>query len=39
VTKAIDKVIKKEGAIYRIVVNVGRTKYKPALDFTTKEIK
>jgi len=38
VTKAIDEVIEKEGAVHGMVVNAGRTKHKPALDFTTEEI-
>jgi len=38
VTKAIDEVIEKEGVVHGMVVNAGRTKHKPALDFTTEEI-
>lgn len=37
-TKAVDQVIEQAGAIHGMVVNAGRTKHKPALDFTTEEI-
>lgn len=34
----MDKIIEEAGAIHGFVVNAGRTKHKPALDFTTEEI-
>ncbi|OCL05625.1 NAD(P)-binding protein [Glonium stellatum] len=37
-TKAVDEIIAKAGAIHGMVANAGRTKHKPALDFTTEEI-
>ncbi|GAB7365420.1 hypothetical protein MBLNU230_g6498t1 [Neophaeotheca triangularis] len=37
-TAAVDEIISKAGAIHGMVVNAGRTKHKPALDFTTEEI-
>lgn len=39
IQNAIDKIVEKEGAIHGMVCNAGRTKHKPALDFTTEEIK
>lgn len=38
VTKAVDEIVAKSGAIHGFVCNAGRTKHKPALDFTTEEI-
>ena len=38
VTAAIDQIISEAGAIHGMVCNAGRTKHKPALDFTTEEI-
>ncbi|KAF2164804.1 hypothetical protein M409DRAFT_67543 [Zasmidium cellare ATCC 36951] len=38
VTEAVDQIVKEHGAIHGMVVNAGRTKHKPALDFTTEEI-
>ena len=38
VTAAVDRIIEQAGAIHGMVVNAGRTKHKPALDFTTEEI-
>jgi len=38
VTKAVDDIVAKEGALHGMVVNAGRTKHKAALDFTTEEI-
>lgn len=35
---AIDKVLSEAGALHGMVCNAGRTKHKPALDFTTEEI-
>lgn len=35
---AIDEVLKDAGALHGMVCNAGRTKHKPALDFTTEEI-
>jgi len=35
---AVDKVVSEAGAIHGMVCNAGRTKHKPALDFTTEEI-
>ncbi|KAF2020430.1 NAD(P)-binding protein [Aaosphaeria arxii CBS 175.79] len=35
---AVDKIIEDAGAIHGMVCNAGRTKHKPALDFTTEEI-
>lgn len=35
---AIDKIVDEAGAIHGMVCNAGRTKHKPALDFTTEEI-
>jgi len=37
-TKAVDDIITAAGTIHGMVVNAGRTKHKPALDFTTEEI-
>ncbi|TKA62606.1 hypothetical protein B0A49_09177 [Cryomyces minteri] len=39
VTEAVDKIIAEAGGLHGIVCNAGRTKHKPALDFTTEEIK
>lgn len=38
VTEAVDQIIKEAGGLHGMVVNAGRTKHKPALDFTTEEI-
>lgn len=38
VTKAVDQIIAEVGSLHGFVVNAGRTKHKPALDFTTEEI-
>ncbi|RJE19568.1 KR domain protein [Aspergillus sclerotialis] len=38
VTAAIDQIVAESGAIHGMVCNAGRTKHKPALDFTTEEI-
>lgn len=38
VTAAVDRIIEEASAIHGMVVNAGRTKHKPALDFTTEEI-
>jgi NAD(P)-dependent dehydrogenase (short-subunit alcohol dehydrogenase family) len=38
IQKAVDKVIEEAGAIHGMVCNAGRTKHKPALEFTTEEI-
>lgn len=35
---AVDRVIAEAGALHGMVCNAGRTKHKPALDFTTEEI-
>jgi NAD(P)-dependent dehydrogenase (short-subunit alcohol dehydrogenase family) len=35
---AVDQVLEKAGALHGMVCNAGRTKHKPALDFTTEEI-
>lgn len=35
---AVDKIVADAGAIHGMVCNAGRTKHKPALDFTTEEI-
>lgn len=35
---AVDKIVSEAGAIHGMVCNAGRTKHKPALDFTTEEI-
>ncbi|XP_014560635.1 hypothetical protein COCVIDRAFT_88894 [Bipolaris victoriae FI3] len=35
---AIDKVLAEAGALHGMVCNAGRTKHKPALEFTTEEI-
>jgi NAD(P)-dependent dehydrogenase (short-subunit alcohol dehydrogenase family) len=37
-TKAVESIIAQVGAIHGMVVNAGRTKHKPALDFTAEEI-
>ncbi|EMC94847.1 hypothetical protein BAUCODRAFT_564575 [Baudoinia panamericana UAMH 10762] len=37
-TKAVDQIIVDAGAFHGMVINAGRTKHKPALDFTTEEI-
>lgn len=37
-TQAVDTIISQVGAIHGMVVNAGRTKHKPALDFTSEEI-
>ena len=38
VTTAVDQIIEEAGAIHGMVCNAGRTKHKPALDFTKEEI-
>ncbi|PSN68310.1 NAD(P)-binding protein [Corynespora cassiicola Philippines] len=38
ITAAVDKIVAEAGAIHGMVCNAGRTKHKPALDFTTEEI-
>ncbi|KAI7112314.1 hypothetical protein KC352_g35452, partial [Hortaea werneckii] len=38
VTQAVESIIKDAGGLHGMVVNAGRTKHKPALDFTTEEI-
>ena len=38
VTAAVDRIIEEVGAIHGFVANAGRTKHKPALDFTKDEI-
>lgn len=38
VTEAVDNIVKEAGGLHGMVVNAGRTKHKPALDFTTEEI-
>ncbi|USP78382.1 short-chain dehydrogenase reductase sdr [Curvularia clavata] len=38
IQSAIDKVLSEAGALHGMVCNAGRTKHKPALDFTTEEI-
>lgn len=38
ITDAVDNIIKEAGGLHGFVVNAGRTKHKPALDFTTEEI-
>jgi NAD(P)-dependent dehydrogenase (short-subunit alcohol dehydrogenase family) len=35
---AVDEILKSAGALHGMVCNAGRTKHKPALDFTTEEI-
>lgn len=37
-TAAVDQIISSAGALHGMVVNAGRTKHKPALDFTPEEI-
>jgi len=37
-TKAVDSIIENAGTLDGMVINAGRTKHKPALDFTTEEI-
>lgn len=37
-TQAVDSIIENAGTIDGMVVNSGRTKHKPALDFTMEEI-
>ncbi|KAI5370441.1 Putative short-chain dehydrogenase/reductase SDR, NAD(P)-binding domain superfamily [Septoria linicola] len=38
VTEAVDKILAEAGSLHGFVCNAGRTKHKPALDFTTEEI-
>lgn len=38
IQNAVDKILEKEGVIHGMVCNAGRTKHKPALEFTTEEI-
>jgi NAD(P)-dependent dehydrogenase (short-subunit alcohol dehydrogenase family) len=35
---AVDKILEEAGALHGMVANAGRTKHKPALEFTTEEI-
>jgi NAD(P)-dependent dehydrogenase (short-subunit alcohol dehydrogenase family) len=35
---AVDEILKSAGALHGMVCNAGRTKHKPALEFTTEEI-
>ncbi|KAJ8112668.1 hypothetical protein OPT61_g5018 [Boeremia exigua] len=35
---AVDHILKEAGGLHGMVANAGRTKHKPALDFTTEEI-
>ncbi|XPS81348.1 hypothetical protein M3J09_013286 [Ascochyta lentis] len=38
VQAAVDKILQEAGGLHGMVCNAGRTKHKPALDFTTEEI-
>ncbi|KAK4555833.1 hypothetical protein LTR86_007053 [Recurvomyces mirabilis] len=38
ITAAVDQIIEQAGGLHGVVANAGRTKHKPALDFTTEEI-
>lgn len=38
ITEALDEIMKEAGGLHGMVCNAGRTKHKPALDFTTEEI-
>lgn len=38
ITAAVDQVIAEAGALHGMVVNAGRTKHKPALEFTDEEL-
>lgn len=38
ITQALDRIIEQAGGLHGLVANAGRTKHKPALDFTTEEI-
>jgi len=38
VQAAVDKIVEESGALHGMVVNAGKTKHKPALDFTQEEI-
>ncbi|KAK4508446.1 hypothetical protein PRZ48_002184 [Zasmidium cellare] len=38
VTEAVERILKEAGGLHGMVVNAGRTKHKPALEFTTEEI-
>lgn len=38
IQSAIDEVLAQAGALHGMVCNAGRTKHKPALDFTTEEM-
>ncbi|KAF2238516.1 NAD(P)-binding protein [Viridothelium virens] len=38
IIQALDSIIEQVGSVNGMVVNAGRTKHKPALDFTTEEI-
>lgn len=38
IAAAVDKIIDEAGALHGVVVNAGRTKHKPALDFSDEEI-
>jgi len=38
IQSAIDQILSEAGGLHGMVCNAGRTKHKPALDFTTEEI-
>ncbi|UPX12805.1 uncharacterized protein EKO05_0003342 [Ascochyta rabiei] len=38
VQAAVDRILEEAGGLHGMVCNAGRTKHKPALDFTTEEI-
>ncbi|KAJ4324634.1 hypothetical protein N0V94_001204 [Neodidymelliopsis sp. IMI 364377] len=38
IQSAVDKILEEAGGLHGMVCNAGRTKHKPALDFTTEEI-
>lgn len=38
IATAVDKIIDEADALHGMVVNAGRTKHKPALEFTDEEI-
>ncbi|KAJ4392734.1 hypothetical protein N0V91_011285 [Didymella pomorum] len=38
IQSAVDKILSEAGGLHGMVANAGRTKHKPALDFTTEEI-
>jgi NAD(P)-dependent dehydrogenase (short-subunit alcohol dehydrogenase family) len=33
---AVDQIVKETGSLHGMIVNAGRTKHRPALDFTTE---